>query len=106
MGGGYTVIDEIMFRFFHSKSSARFTALADPEYDALVDKARTQVRESDRLKAYHDAQKHFIDKSWYITGWPWQPAYTFVQPWVQNYQYSNTYGFITESYTKLWLKKP
>lgn len=105
MSGGYTVIDEIMFRFFHSKSSARFTALADPEYDALVDKARSQVREEDRLKTYHDAQKRFIDKAWYLTGWPWQPAYTFVQPWVRNFQYSNTYAFITESYTKLWLKK-
>jgi peptide/nickel transport system substrate-binding protein len=106
MSGGYTIIDEILFRFYDSKSEARFSQINDSTLDSMIDKARATLDEGGRLKAYQDVQKYLIDKTYYVTGWPWQPAYTMLQPWVHNYNHSTSYGSIAESYAKLWLKKP
>lgn len=103
--GTYTVIDEIMFAYYDSKSGKRFSQLNDPTVDAMVEKARGTLNEADRLKAYQDIQRYLIDKAYYVTGWPWQQAYTMVQPWAHGYTHASSYGFITESYAKLWLTK-
>jgi hypothetical protein len=42
---------------------------------------------------------------YFVTGWPGQPLFTIVQPWVQNYGHSDTYGFFAETDAKLWLKR-
>jgi len=105
VSGGYTVIDEIMFAYYHSKSSKRFNQLSDPTVDRMIESARSMLDQSQRLKAYQDIQKYLIDKSYYITGWPWQPAWTLIQPRIHNYSHATSYAFFTESYSKLWLAK-
>jgi peptide/nickel transport system substrate-binding protein len=103
ISGGYTVIDEIMFAYYHSKSSKRFNQLSDPSLDGMIEKARSTLDQAQRLKSYQDVQKYLIDKSYYVTGWPWQPAWTLVQPRVRNYSHATSYAFFTESYSKVWL---
>jgi peptide/nickel transport system substrate-binding protein len=105
ISGGYTVIDEIMFAYYHSKSSKRFNQLNDPAVDRMIESARSMLDQAQRLKAYQDLQKYLIDKSYYITGWPWQPAWTLIQPRMRNYSHATSYAFFTESYSKLWLAK-
>jgi peptide/nickel transport system substrate-binding protein len=105
ISGGYTVIDEIMFAYYHSKSGKRFSQLNDPQVDSRIEKARSLLDAGERLKAYQDLQKYLIDKSYYITGWPWQPAWTLVNPRVRGYNHATSYAFFTESYAKLWLAK-
>jgi peptide/nickel transport system substrate-binding protein len=103
--GGYTEIDEILFAYYDSKSDRRNSQINDPTFDAMLDKGRMLVNESDRLKAYLDIQRYLVDKMYFITGWPGQPAYRMVQPWVQDYNYSAGYGFFAESEARLWLQK-
>ena len=104
-GGTYTVIDEILFAYYDSQSRKLPTGLNDPKIDSMIQKARGTLDENERLKAYKDLQKYLIEQSYYVTGWPWQPAYTMVQPWVHGYTYTQSYGYATESFAKLWLKK-
>jgi peptide/nickel transport system substrate-binding protein len=103
--GGYITIDEFIFAYYDSKSDRRNTMLNDPALDAMIDKARQQVKEDDQLKAYLDIQRYLVDKMYFVTGWPGSPTYTFVQPWVKNYAYHTTYGFLTETYAKAWIDK-
>jgi peptide/nickel transport system substrate-binding protein len=104
-GGTYTVIDEILFAYYDSQSRKLPTQLSDPTLDAMISKARGTLDENERLKAYQDVEKYLIEKTYYVTGWPYQPAYTLVQPWVHNFTYTQSYGFPTESVAKLWIKK-
>jgi ABC-type transport system substrate-binding protein len=71
----------------------------------MIESARSMLDQAQRLKAYQDLQKYLIDKSYYITGWPWQPAWTLIQPRMRNYSHATSYAFFTESYSKLWLAK-
>jgi peptide/nickel transport system substrate-binding protein len=105
ISGGYTVIDEILFAYYHSKSGKRFNQLNDPTVDRMIESARSTLDQGQRLKAYQDIQKYLIDKSYYVTGWPWQPAWTLINPRMRNYSHATSYAFFTESYAKLWLSK-
>jgi peptide/nickel transport system substrate-binding protein len=103
ISGGYTVIDEIMFAYYDSKSGKRFNQLNDPAVDRMVESARSMLNEADRLKAYQDLQKYLINKSYYITGLPWSPAWTLIQPRIRNYSHATSYASFTESLAKLWI---
>jgi peptide/nickel transport system substrate-binding protein len=105
VSGGYTVIDEIIFAYYHSRSSKRFNQLSDPNVDGMIESARSMLDQSQRLNAYQNIQRYLIEKSYYITGWPWQPAWTLIQPRIRNYSHATSYAFFTESYSKLWLAK-
>src|SRR5437763_4143007 len=50
----YTEADDWLYSYFHSKSTANQEHLADPEYDAMVDRERTVVDDGQRLKAVQD----------------------------------------------------
>ena len=103
--GGYITIDEFIFAYYDSKSARRNTMLNDPALDSMIDKARQQVKEDDQLKAYLDIQRYLVDKMYFVSGWPSNPTYNFVQPWLKNYGYHVTYGFLTETYAKSWIDK-
>jgi peptide/nickel transport system substrate-binding protein len=104
-GDGYVDVDQYLFAFYNSKSTRKNTPINDATYDAMQTKARSIINEAERLKAFLDIQKYLADKLYFVSGWPEEPVYRLVQPWVQNYNYSATYGFFTESYTKLWLQR-
>ena len=97
--------DEIIFQYFDSKSPISETRVKDSELDAMIDKGRTLVSEPERLKAYKDIQKYIAGKVYVVGAQPAGFTYTAVQPWVQNYQFSNTLGQATETYAKVWIKK-
>lgn len=103
--GGYTEIDEILFAYYDSKSDRRNTQLNDPTFDAMLDKGRTLVFVDERLKAYLEMQRYLVEKMYFVTGWPGEPVFRMVQPWVHNYNYSAGYGFFAESEAKSWLQK-
>ncbi len=104
-GDGYVDIDQYLFAFYSSKSERRNTPINDATFDATITKARAIINEDERLKAYMDIQKYLMDKMYFVAGWPEEPRYRLVQPWVQNYSFWANYSFFTDSYTKLWLKR-
>jgi ABC-type transport system substrate-binding protein len=77
--------------------------LSDPIYDAMVDKQRTLVNEEERLKAVLDIQKYLADKL-YAPSTVGTHQWNVVLPRIQNYQYSDTLGKMTETYAKLGIK--
>jgi peptide/nickel transport system substrate-binding protein len=103
--GGYTVIDDIMFGFYDSKSGRRFSQINDPQADKMIESARSTLNEDERLKAYQDVQKYLINETYYITGFPWSPAWTLIQPRIRNYSHATSYATLTESVAKLWIAR-
>jgi peptide/nickel transport system substrate-binding protein len=102
--GSNTDADEWLFSYFHSKSTSNQEHLNDAAYDAMVDKERTLVNEDERLKAVQDIQRYLADKV-YAPSTVGTYEWAVVSPRVQNYQYSNSLGKNTETYSKLWLKQ-
>jgi ABC-type transport system substrate-binding protein len=99
---GLTDPDELLFSYFNSDSTSNQEHLKDPALDAMLAKERMLVNTDDRLKAVLDIEK-YIAKQVYCV--PTVGSYRFVAvlPRVQNYQYSNSLGVATETYSKLWL---
>jgi peptide/nickel transport system substrate-binding protein len=95
--------DEFLFNFFDSKSTSNNERLNDPAIDAMIDKERTLVNENERLKAVLDIQRYLAEKMYFV-GTVGTYQWSFIQPRVQNYQYSCTVGRPAETYSKLWLK--
>jgi peptide/nickel transport system substrate-binding protein len=104
-GDGYVDVDQIMFAFYNSKSTRRNTPINDPTFDAQQIKARSIINDGERLKAYIELQKYLVDKMYFVAGWPEEPRYRLVQPWVKNYSFWANYSFFTDSYAKLWIQK-
>jgi ABC-type transport system substrate-binding protein len=102
--GPFNDIDQVMFTYWHSKGSGP-ARLHDNNVDVAIAKARTLTNDDERLKAYMDLQKYLASKVYAASGIPIAYQYVMVQPWVQNYQLSYTYGYAAESFTKLWLQK-
>ena len=101
---GYDSVDEFVFNYYDSKSSGGLSRVKDSTLDAMIDKARTLLDENERVKAYIDIQKYLADKVYTVAGFPTQSVYTMTSPRVANYQHSVTYGYLTESAAKLWLR--
>jgi peptide/nickel transport system substrate-binding protein len=104
-GDGYVDVDQILFAFYNSKSTRLNTPINDPNLDAMQTKARPILNDDERLKAYLDIQRYLADKMYFIAGWPEEPRYRLVQPWVKNYLFWANYSFFTDSYSRLWLQK-
>ena len=102
--GNFTDADEFLYSYFHSKSLSNQEKLNDPQFDAMVDKSRTIVNDAERLKASRDIQQYLAEKMYApSTAGPYD--FRLVQPWVRDYNFSNSLGVYTETYAKLWLKK-
>jgi len=102
---GYDEVDEYMFNYFHSAATSGLAKLKDPEFDAMMSKARATLEETQRTKAYLDIQRYVADKMYAIAGLPQANVYTMVNPRVQNFQKSSSYGVGTEEFSKLWIKQ-
>jgi len=99
----YSEADEYLYSYFHSKSTSNGEHLSDPALDSMIDKERTLVDRNERLKAVQDIQKYIADKMYVV---PSVGSYEFelVAPRVQNFQYTQSLGVMTESWSKLWLQ--
>ena len=102
---GFDEADEILFNYFHSRSGLRNTNISDPALDALIDKQRTLLNDTDRVKAIIDIERYIADQAYLVAGLPTPYAYTFVQPRVRDYAFTTSYGVFTESFANLWLKR-
>lgn len=101
----YEDIDQYLFNYFDPKGTTNICRVDDPALTGMISKARAVVDDDQRLKAFMDAQKYVADKMYEIGGNPSPWQFNFLQPRVQNYQQSYGYGFVPESYTKLWLQQ-
>ena len=99
----YSESDEYLYSYFHSKSTSNGEHLSDPTLDAMIDKERTVVDPNERLKAVQEIQKYIADKMYVV---PSVGSYEFelVAPRVQNFQYTQSLGVMTENWAKLWLQ--
>jgi ABC-type transport system substrate-binding protein len=100
--GSVTDADSALFDNFSSKSTSNGDHLNDPTLDAMIDKERGTANEDLRLRACQEIERYIADKVYVIptlgsNGW------LFINPRVQNYQYSASQGTGTETYAKLWL---
>jgi peptide/nickel transport system substrate-binding protein len=98
----YEEADFWFFNYFYSRSASNQEHLNDPKFDAMVDHQRTIVDENERVKAVRDIQVYMADQC-LAPNFPGGSWWIFVQPRVQNYQWSNSFGEPTESFARLWL---
>ena len=98
----YTESDEWLLQLPRFQECRRHTNVKDPQLDAMIDKERTLVNDDERLKAVKDIQKYVADKMYQLsTVGPYY--YQLVQPKIRGYAYSDSLGYISESYSKLWI---
>lgn len=100
----YEDADFWFYNYFYSKSNSNQEHLNDPKFDAMVDKQRTVINDDDRLKAVRDILTYMADQC-YAPNYTGGAEWVFVQPQVQNYQWSNSLGVATETWAKLGLKQ-
>jgi peptide/nickel transport system substrate-binding protein len=105
IAGGFTVIDDVIFAYYDSNSRKLFNQLNDPAADRMIEAARSTLNETDRLESYQNIQKYLIKKTYYVTGFPWTPTWSLVQPRVRNFSYATGYATFTESLAKLWIDR-
>lgn len=102
--GSVTDADSALFDNFSSKSTSNGDHLSDPALDAMIDKERALVNADERLKACLDVERYVADKV-YVIPTMGNNSYVFVNPRVQNYQFTSSQGAGTETYAKLWLQQ-
>jgi peptide/nickel transport system substrate-binding protein len=102
--GSVTDADSALFDNFSSKSTSNGDHLSDPTLDAMIDKERALVNADQRLQACLDIERYLGDKVYTIPTMG-NNSYVFVNPRVQNFQFTSSQGAGTESYAKLWLAK-
>lgn len=98
----YTEADDWLYSYFHSKSLSNGEHLNDKDLDAMIDRQRTLVNEEERVKAVQDIQRYLAEKL-YVPSTVGSYRYEFIQPRVQNYNFSDSLGKQTEMYAKIWL---
>jgi ABC-type transport system substrate-binding protein len=72
----------------------------DPSLTALVKKQQVETDVEKRLRLVHDATRAADDAMYYVP-LTYTKAYTFVQPWVQNYWAADDYDFGTETWANV-----
>jgi peptide/nickel transport system substrate-binding protein len=97
-------VDDYIYNYYSTNATQGLSKLKDPDIDSMITKARTIVDEDARVKAYKDIQIYISDKMYAVTGLPEPYVYNMVAPRVQNFQFSGTHGYGTETFSKLWLQ--
>ena len=70
---------------FHSESSNNHTNYSNPEVDALLEQARTETNEAERLPIYQQIEQQIIDDAPWIPLWYSGEQYVLVKPNVKDY---------------------
>ena len=76
---------------FHSESSNNHTNYSNPEVDALLEQARTEVDESLRYRLYNQVEQMIIDDAPWVPLWYSGERYVLVKPNVRDYELSQLY---------------
>jgi ABC-type transport system substrate-binding protein len=96
----FTEPDEMLYNYWHSKSTQNEEQLKDPAMDAMIDKERTLIKEDERLKAVLDIQR-YIAKKMLILNSGTGKTNQFLQPHVQNFGLATTMDSAI-TWSKLW----
>jgi peptide/nickel transport system substrate-binding protein len=99
----FTEPDEMLYNYWHSKSTQNEEQLKDPAMDAMIDKERTLVNEDERLKAVLDIQR-YIAKKVLILNSGTGKTNLFTQPRVQNFGLATTMD-TGVTWSKVWLNQ-
>jgi ABC-type transport system substrate-binding protein len=102
--GATTDIDDLLFAYWHSKSTQKQTRLDDPRIDELIAKARSTLNEDEAVKAYKAIQQYIAAQVYSIGGLPQGLAYTMVAPRVRNWTAGDSNGIAVTSFSKVWIK--
>ncbi|GEM_PF-975185 len=102
---GRNDVDEYIFSWYDSQSTANVEHLKDDMLDSMISKGRTILNEDERVKAYLGIQRYMAGQLFSVAGNPNGLAYTMVAPRVRNYLIGDTYGVGIGTWANLWLKK-
>jgi peptide/nickel transport system substrate-binding protein len=98
----YSDADEYLFSYFHSTSTTNQEMIKDPALDKMIERERTLVNEDERLKSVQDATRYISDKLYTIStvgSYQW----VYVNPRIQNFQYSQSIAQPAETFPKAWI---
>ncbi len=70
---------------FHSESSNNHTNYSNPEVDALLEQARTETNETERIRIYQQVEQQIIDDAPWIPLWYSGEQYVLIKPNVKDY---------------------
>ena len=70
---------------FHSESSNNHTHYSNPEVDALLEQARTETNEAERIRIYQQVEQLIIDDAPWIPLWYSGEQYVLIKPNVKDY---------------------
>ena len=94
-------LDAQLFGQFHSKSSANWYAINDPELDRLVVAQRLESNLEKRRDIWRQAVKRVVDQVW-VVELIYSPQYDIVQSNVQDYL---PHAAMTTQFTHTWIEK-
>ncbi|HTE85890.1 MAG TPA: hypothetical protein VK821_14270 [Dehalococcoidia bacterium] len=100
----FTEPDEMLFNYWHSRSTQNEESLKDPVMDAMIDKERTLVNEDERLKSVLDIQRYIAKKVLILNSGTGKSS-EFVQSRVQNWALATTMDGGVGTWTKVWLTR-
>jgi peptide/nickel transport system substrate-binding protein len=104
--GVHNDVDTTLLYNYQSGNDHNLPKVSDSQLDAMLQKMTTIRDEKDHLSAAQDIQRYAAGQVYFIP-LPSEFAYTVVQPWVANYQYS-TSGNVSEgpnTLSRLWLTR-
>jgi peptide/nickel transport system substrate-binding protein len=99
----YSDADEYLFSYFHSTSTTNQEMIKDPDLDKMIEHERTLVNEDERLAAVKDATVYISQKMYTIStvgSYQW----VYVNPRIQNFQYSQSIAQPEETFPKAWIR--
>jgi len=79
--------EDFLDLLFHSQSRQNHTGYANPQVDALLEKARLETDQARRMELYQQAEQIIVDDA------PWIPLYhgseyTLIKPYVRGLEVS------------------
>jgi len=94
--------DEVLYTFYHPKSSRNQANVNDPAFTEMIEKERTMVDKTERKELVNDMQRYLAEKQYYVVGSMGNQSFAY-QPWVKDFNFHYDFGFGAETFLKVWL---
>jgi ABC-type transport system substrate-binding protein len=102
---GHNDVDEYIFAWYDSQSTADIGSLKDDYLDSAIIKGRSILNDQERLQHYLDLQKYMAAQFFSVAGNPNGLSYTMVNARIRNYSLGDGYGTTANPVANLWIKK-
>jgi peptide/nickel transport system substrate-binding protein len=100
----FTDPHDYLFNMLSSGSARNHAGINDPRLDEMLRDEESTLNEDERVRKVHDIQRYVMERMYYIPVAVGN-AYIAMHPWVQNFQFSATYGAGVETYAKVWVDR-